>query len=102
MGGPSRRADPAVTASEAMGAIVGIAWNEGWRTMLLSSGPVAQRPTADGGFPAGNGGPSEGLTPKLTPAPVSDAALELLVAALSPLARLRLRVLLGGGVAVHS
>lgn len=57
-------------------------------------GPVAQRPTTDCGFPAGNGGPAEGLTPKLTPSSSSDEALELLIASLSPSARRRLRILL--------
>jgi hypothetical protein len=37
---------------------------------------------------------TDGLTPKLTPVATTDASLELLVAALSPAARSRLRTLL--------
>ena len=57
-------------------------------------GPVAQRPTADGGSPAGNAASPDGLTPKLTPPAPSDPALELLLEALPPAGRERLRLLL--------
>ena len=63
----------------------------------VNHGPGAQRPTADDGFSAGNRATGPGLTPKLTPADATDAALELLVAALSPTARKRLRRLLDVG-----
>lgn len=72
-----------------------IAWSTKVTSEVVPFDPaVGQRPTAVRGIPAEIEGVEPTLTPKLTPAAATDEDLERLVAALTPAARRRLRLLL--------
>ena len=64
------------------------------RYKTVSIRPRRSAATADGGFHAGNRSAAPGVTPKLTPADPVDAAIELLVAALSKRHKERIRNIL--------